>query len=569
MRLANGVQTRDLKLETALRRAKDVAVRIGNPRELRDYLHTLTLGHAHLRTLAQLFSFEPRRAQGARYFFGHFAELHERIAGDGSSFAEAVDNFKEALSEDRDSHCRIGMSRYNFFCLDQIAASLLSLKGATDIGFSPLAVYPLRDIIRNFILYAEQIQTKLKPAHIDLVIIDEQLIELLQLVQFHAQRGKVSEKGLLRLLGIVTEHAFIGPQTIVFDPYHKCNLECAHCFVHNPRIRHPQAFLDRQFDYGIFTRIVDDAARLRTDTIILQGDGEPLLCGAFFDMVSYARAKGIEVTFFTNGSLLDEPKARQAVELGVQGIYCSLPAGTAQTYRQVTTRGTEAMFDVTVENLKRLLAIRKGLNKTEPRLIMTHVVHALNYHELVAMARLDASIGADASRFYLIRLDANNASLKLQDTHVRSIKKDLPACARILKRHRVEFIDNIFFQLGHYDRDTGAWSKDVFSQQGCMIGWYFCLIPAQYDASLCCHLRTTGHLDRQSFKDLWESRDYRSYRVKAKHLKRNADFVFSNGVTLYDQHCQHCDNHQSLLAISQELRNLGFDTFLNADATRQ
>jgi MoaA/NifB/PqqE/SkfB family radical SAM enzyme len=545
---------------------KDVTVRIVSPRELRDYLGALALNHEELRVLAQLFSFEPHYAH---CFFGHFAELHERIAGGDSSFSGMTDSFKRALSKDKDAPCKIGISRYNFFCLDQIAASLLELKGMRGIQLSPLTVSPPERLIHNFIVYAGQIQAKLKDAHIDLVLFDSQLIELLQLVQFHAQRGKVSEKGLLRLFGIVAEHAFIGPQTIVFDPYHKCNLRCAHCFVHNPRIRHPQEFLDRQFDYGAFQRIIDDAARLRTDNIILQGDGEPLLYDAFFDMVRYARAKDIDVMFFTNGSLLDEQKAREAVRVGVQGIYCSLPAGTAQTYARVTATGTKEMFDSTVENLRRLLEIRKEQGASRPRLIMTHVIHALNYHELIAMARIGASLGADASRFYLIRLDENNVSLKLNDAHLKSIRKDLPLCARILKQHRVEFIDNIFFQLAHYDRDTGAWSKDVFLDRGCMIGWYFCLIPAKYDASLCCHLRTTGHLDRQSFKDLWESREYRRYRIKAKYLKRNTEFVFPNGVRLYDQHCQHCDNHQGLLAISKELRSLEFDRFLNTDATRQ
>ncbi len=568
MRLANGVKTRDLEFETALRRMKDVAVRISRPRELREYLDTLALNRSELRACAHLFSFSPDFSTRAHCFFGHFAELHERIAGGGSSFTGTAANFKEALSKRKDARCMIGISRYNFFCLDQIAAALLDLKGITGIQLSPFAVAPLRMLIRNFIEYVGRLQAKIKDDRIDLVLVDERLIEILQLVQFHAQRGKVSEKGLLRLLGIVTEHAFIGPQTIVFDPYHRCNLQCKHCFVHNPLIRHPQEFLNRQFDYDTFKRIIDDASELQTDNIILQGDGEPLLYDKFLDMIKYARAKNIDVMFFTNGSLLGEQKAREITDADVQGIYCSLPAGTARTYARVTTIGTEALFETTIENLQRLLRMRKERGSLRPRLVMTHVIHALNCHELVAMARTDALIGADAARFYLIRLDTHNVSLKLTDAHLEAIRRELPVCARILKESRIDFIDNIFFQLKHYDRDTGAWSKDAFWDAGCMIGWYFCLIPAQYDVSLCCHLRTTGRLHRQSFKELWDSRDYRRYRIKAKYLKRNAGFVFPNGVALYDEHCEHCDNHQTLLAISGELRSLGFDTFLYADDER-
>jgi len=54
----------------------------------------------------------------------------------------------------------------------------------------------------------------------------------------------------------------------------------------------------------MFKSIIDDAADLKTDGIILQGDGEPLLYDKFMDMLRYARGKGIGVLFFTNGSMI-------------------------------------------------------------------------------------------------------------------------------------------------------------------------------------------------------------------------------------------------------------------------
>jgi len=327
--------------------------------------------------------------------------------------------------------------------------------------------------------------------------------------------------------------------------------------VHNPLIHHQQEFLDRKFDYDMFKSIINDAAELKVDGIILQGDGEPLLYNRFFDMLRYARSKDMGIMFFTNGSLIGEMEAKEIVELGIREIYCSFPAGNAETYKNVTTSMSGEIFNRIVRNLKRLIQIKRERKRQNPKLIMTHVIHALNHHELIEMAKLDVEIGTDAARFYLIRLDDNNKHLKLSEKELEVIKEDLPIAARIFKENNIDFVDNIKFQLNHYDNNTGAWSKDIFLEEGCLVGWYFCLIPALYDVSMCCHLRTTGYLAKQSFKELWNSREYRRYRIKAKFLKDNKDFTFPNGVKLYDEHCEHCDNHQTLITTLKYMHDLG------------
>lgn len=562
MRVEENIKVKDLEFKAALRRAKDIAVRLRDPKRLGDYFGVLAANRVQLRSLVNLFPLDPALKNDKAAFFGHFDQLHERITGRKGSFRGAVDTAKEAFSRKGNTPYQIGVSRYNFFCLDQIAEFVLSLKGVNDVRFPSFDIFPLERIIHNFIDYAGKIREKTKEFNLDFMLVDEQFVEIMQVVQFHAQRGKVSDKGLARLFGIIAEAAFVGPQTIVFDPFHRCNLKCRHCFVHNPLIHHQEEFLNRKFDYAMFQRIIDDAAELQTDGIILQGDGEPLLHDKFFPMIKYARSKNLGVSFFTNGSLIGKKEAQEIVDLGVQEIYCSLPAGTPKTYELVTANGTAGMFNATIDNLRNLIELRKEAGAARPRLIMTHVIHALNCHELLEMAKTDASIGTDASRFYLIRLDENNKALKLSPKQLAAIKNDLPACRLIFKERNIDFIDNIFFQLDHYDETTGAWSKEIFSREGCTVGWYFCLIPALYDVSMCCHLRTTGYLNRQSFKDLWNSREYRSYRIKAKYLGENRDFVFPNGVRIYDEHCEHCDNHQTLLSNLEELHKLGLYKYL-------
>jgi MoaA/NifB/PqqE/SkfB family radical SAM enzyme len=211
--------------------------------------------------------------------------------------------------------------------------------------------------------------------------------------------------------------------------------------------------------------------------------------------------------------------------------------------------------------MKNLMDLKRKLRKGSPRLLMTHVIHRLNYDELIRMAKLDVYIGSDAARFYLIRLDDNNKHLKLSDEQIEVIKNDLPIASDILKRANIDFVDNIKFQLSHYENSTGAWSKDIFLEKGCAIGWYFCLIPALGDISMCCHLRTVGYLNKHRFKEIWNSEYYRIRRHQAKFLAHYKDIEFLNGVKLFDEHCEHCDNHQGLLHIFNDLETAGLDKF--------
>jgi MoaA/NifB/PqqE/SkfB family radical SAM enzyme len=492
--------------------------------------------------------------------FGDFEELHNRIAGKQNDFKKGIERIKKLLGQGRKVKIILGISRYNFSRLNQLAEFSMSILGMKiDFSSAELKVFPVKDLPGNFMRYVESIKKQLEPDKVSLVFYDEQLMEILNTVGLHAKVEPAREKDLLRLLGIISEQVFIGPQTIVFDPFHRCNTKCQHCWVHTPKVKHPEEFLNRKFDFELFKQIIDDAAEMKTDGIILQGDGEPLMYEQFMPMLRYARNKQLGILFFTNGILFDEARAREVIDLEVNEIYCSFPAGTADTYAKISTIQPPETFFKVYNNLKKFMELRRRSGKNQPRLIISHVIHTLNYHELVEMAKMDADISPDAVRFYLIRLDAMNRHLQLKPAEIGVIKKQVPEITRILKANKIELVDNFEFQLNHYDEETGAWSKDFFLNHGCTIGWYFNLIPAKYDMSFCCHLRTVGYLDKKSFKDVWNSVEYWRWRRQAKYLKSNRSAKFANGQVLYDEHCDHCDNHQTIIRTLSELKK--FDLF--------
>lgn len=485
------------------------------------------------------------------YLFADEAELHDRIAGKEGDFERIHKNLDKAKP------AKIGISRYNFYCLEKIIKYTSSLLGKTvDMDNLKLKIFPVSELYTRFVDYAKKSKDIAGSLDVELVLYDSELGEILEKISRYAKEQVWPERELVRYLSIISEEAFIGPQTIVFDPYHRCNANCMHCWIHTPSIKHPQEFLDRKFDFEIFKEIIDDASSMMVDGIILQGDGEPLIYNKFRDMLRYAKGKGLGILFFTNGILLNEEVAKKVIDLEVNEIYCSLPAGSPEVYHKVCSNQPENTFHVITENMRRLMELRREAGKSKPRLIVSHVIHNMNYDNLIDMALSDARIKPDAVRYYLIRLDVMNIFLQLTPDHIGHIKKTVPQVADILHKNEIEFVDNFEFQLGNYDEKTGAWSKDFFLKNGCNIGWYFNLIPAKYDMSFCCHLRTVGYVDKKSYKDIWFSKEYKRWRRQAKYLKENVNAKFLNGQILYDEHCDHCDNHQTIIKNINTLKDL-------------
>ncbi len=494
--------------------------------------------------------------------FGDFEELHRRIGGPGHALNEQIEKIKHARAKGEGFRVTIGLSRYNFGRLGTLAEFCMSLIGKKiDCALKDLALFPVKGLAQNFLSHVEEIKKNIDNEKIGIAFHDAQLMEILTTVSTAARDNPAKERDLLRLLGIISEQVFIGPQTIVFDPFHRCNAKCQHCWVHTPGVTHAEEFLNRKFDFEIFKRVIDDAAEMKTDGIILQGDGEPLMYENFMPMLRYARGKGLGILFFTNGILLDEHKAKEIIELGVHEIYCSFPAGTAEVYAKIASIQPAETFYKIRDNLKKFMVQKRASGSDKPRLIVSHVIHTMNCHQLVEMAKMDADIAPDAVRFYLIRLDVMNRFLQLKPEEIQKIKEQVPVISEILKKNNIELVDNFEFQINHYDEKTGAWSKDFFLNHGCTIGWYFNLIPAKYDMSFCCHLRTVGYLDKKSFRETWNSLDYWRWRRQAKYLKENRAAQFLNGQVLYDEHCDHCDNHQTIIKTLDGLKKYGLDGY--------
>jgi MoaA/NifB/PqqE/SkfB family radical SAM enzyme len=110
-------------------------------------------------------------------------------------------------------------------------------------------------------------------------------------------------------------------------------------------------------DFEMFKKIIDQFSWL--EYILLQNWGEPLLQPKIFDMIKYAKDRGIKVFMYTNGTLLTSEKIKQLIDSGIDGITISID-GYGKTYEKI--RGFS--YDEIGKKIADLIKLRNEKNSS-------------------------------------------------------------------------------------------------------------------------------------------------------------------------------------------------------------
>src|ERR1041385_4327838 len=152
------------------------------------------------------------------------------------------------------------------------------------------------------------------------------------------------------------------PTYVQIEPVGQCNLRCEMCPIQFRKDGPPYGGL-AFMQWEQFTSLPDGFPELKK--LHLQGLGEPMMHPRFFDMVRYAREKGIQVTINTNLTLLNPDRTEKLVKSRLDTLYFSIDGSTAETYERIRKR---AHFDKVVNNAEMLLETRQRLNSEFPHL---------------------------------------------------------------------------------------------------------------------------------------------------------------------------------------------------------
>ncbi|HLH60534.1 MAG TPA: radical SAM protein [Ktedonobacteraceae bacterium] len=307
------------------------------------------------------------------------------------------------------------------------------------------------------------------------------------------------------------------PAYVQIEPVGQCNLRCQMCsiqFRQDGPPYGPPAFMD----FEAFTRMIDQFVNVRE--LHLQGLGEPMMHPRFFDMVTYAVAKGIRVSTNSNLTLLNGRRAELCVTSGLNCLHVSLDGATPETYERIRAR---AHYDRVTANLERLLVARKRLGSDHPRIHLVMVIMQQNLHELPQIVRLAHGWSVEEMFVQHLCHDFGETSLP---SHYRPMREFVQA--QTLLEEDPERVAYYFGEARAVAQELGVklrlprtqprqYAPGTPGRVRCSWPWQGAYISYQGYAMPCCMVSTPdrinfGNMAEQGVEKTWNSPDFQAFR---------------------------------------------------------
>jgi len=345
------------------------------------------------------------------------------------------------------------------------------------------------------------------------------------------------------LAGLLTRsRPLTGPRFVLFRINHTCNMKCQMCASFSELVPMEHRVLSHQdMPFELFTQLIDECAALDVERVSVGGEGEPSLHKRFFDMLIYAKEKGLEGTTITNGSMLLPKRVETLVDIGWDELNVSMNAGNKASHEAVTMTRT---WDRVRDGLLHLKALKAERGTAYPRVRQSNTLFNLNYRSVVDMVRFAIETGADEMTVGLATLDDfendGRGVLALdpeQFAETRELLAEAVALADTapgLETNVREFQASLENASGSHERIT----ESIQMKIPCTVGYWLAVVDPDGEVHPCCQCEDgLGSADAskgQSFTDLWYGETYARFREAARDIP-------DAGKSLESCSCHSCD----------------------------
>ena len=296
------------------------------------------------------------------------------------------------------------------------------------------------------------------------------------------------------------------PVSISFEPTTSCNLRCPECPSGLRAFSRPTGMLKK----GFFTETIDQLSK-ELLYLVFYFQGEPYLNPDFLNMVQYASAKKIYTATSTNAHYLTDEKAKQTVESGLDRLIISIDGTTQQTYQQYRVGGN---LDKVLKGAANIVKWKKELKSKTPFIIFQFLVVRHNEHQIEDVKKLAKEIGVDDVWLKTAQVyDFENDPNQLIPTNNK------------YSRYKREADGKMKFKGNNSNHCWRLWHDPV-------ITWDGAVVPCCFDKDA---QHKLGSLKGQSFKQIWNNKNYRQFRSKIVDGRKNIDICAncSEGVKVW------------------------------------
>ena len=272
------------------------------------------------------------------------------------------------------------------------------------------------------------------------------------------------------------------PISISVEPTTSCNLSCPECPSGLKKFSRPTGKISRED----FELILNQMARhLQYITFYFQG--EPLLHQEFTQFVRMAKQKKLFVATSTNAHFLNEQKAVDLIQSGLDRLIISLDGTDAETYTKYRRGGD---FDQVISNIKTMVRTRKEQNTKHPFLELQFLVLKHNEHQIQEIKQLGKELGVDKvvlKTAQVYEFEDGNDFIPDLDKYARYQKHE-DGKYRIKNK-----LPNHCFRM---------WSS-------CVLTWDTQVVPCCFDKDADYRF---GNLKLHDFNQIWRNTEYQAFR---------------------------------------------------------
>lgn len=267
------------------------------------------------------------------------------------------------------------------------------------------------------------------------------------------------------------------PQLLYLEPFFGCNYRCPFC-IHGGEHQIEAV----QLGPLLFEKLKPVIRKV--EQIHITGLGEPFLNPHLLNYLSYFRDKGKSYYINTNGSLIEDSHiglmTTSKAELSI-----SLDAGDQETYGKVRHARN---WDKVISCLHKVARVKAARKSAYPLLYLTFHINSLNLMSLKRVPELARELGIGAVKFsWTLLPEAHRAN---------SLFKN-----RDLVDEVVHSVSAQLTEAGIQVRNQALFTRH---QRGCWALSPMAFIGANGTVAGCCsRWITVGHLDENSFEDIW------------------------------------------------------------------
>lgn len=272
------------------------------------------------------------------------------------------------------------------------------------------------------------------------------------------------------------------PFSLSIEPTTACNLGCPECPSGLKQFTRPTGKLDLNLHSEILQHV-----KRHVFYINYYFQGEPFLHPQFLELIKEAKKIGVYTATSTNAHFIDQQKAKEIIESGLDRLIISIDGLTQETYENYRIHGS---LNKVLEASKHLLAAKKAASSKTPHLIFQFLVVRQNEHEVPAVLALGKELGID--------------EVRIKTAQFYSYENGNELMPKNAEYSRYKLHKNGTYKLKYSTKNEcwRMWSSSV-------ITWDGRVVPCCFDKDATHQL---GQLGETDFATIWRSNAYQSFR---------------------------------------------------------